>query len=133
MKKVQPQDLKDALTYLNHVCGLDFIHGDDSPEEWKKAYKIIKHKFEQALTKSNYKTLSLKTLKKTPLFDNGRRPNKKHSKNPIIVAQIKRKLIILDGNHRVIQAIENKTASIKAFIIPLDKQFESLIDIEGEY
>lgn len=118
MTKPSKRDINSALALLNFHC--NFYRNT-------KIAKTIKKILKNEIQSSSFKNQNVKTLK---AYDNGRVPTIKQLKNPIIIAQYKRKKIILDGNHRVLYAQRNKIPTLPTVIINLSP-YEVFAELEG--
>lgn len=120
MAKVLTRDITSAVHVLDFVCNLD---GSEV------VVKMIKNIVKELVTQSKIKPIPIKTLK---AYNHGRVPTKSQFKNPIIVAQFKRKKIILDGNHRVLLARSKKLDQLKGVVINLNP-YPTLFDELQDY
>jgi predicted GNAT family acetyltransferase len=122
------RDLKDAAEYASYHIAPD-LAADESPKSYEKAKADVTNHIMSAPKKEI--TLDVNhTHQALNPADNGRRPSSKHEKNPIIIGQIGKNHVLLDGHHRLINAKEKGHKKIQAHIIQLPKTFSSLLDVD---
>lgn len=120
MAKIISRDINSSVHLLNFIC---------NPEDCEKTEKLIRVQIKKMISQSKIQQLNINNLR---AYDNGRVPTKSQAKNPIIVAQYKRKRIILDGNHRVLLARRKKIVKLKAVVLNLstDDIFSYILDYD---
>lgn len=106
-------DVEDAFRIVRLIA-------DVEEDETDNIYQKVKKNWEKVLAKSREEFIDLSLALTIRRSHHERVVSKKHLNNPIIVGKTREgNLIMLDGNHRLHQHIENLNEQIPAIILDI--------------
>lgn len=130
MGKATKRDLNDSSKFLQYHLAPDFSQ-DESPKSYSLARKRIHNTFQSAKSKDVNLNVDKVHSALNPI-DNGRKVKNNRMQNPIVIGKIKNgPHVLLDGHHRLIQAKNAGIKKIKARIVDLPEDYDSLTALDG--